>query len=218
MKISNRKLGIGIPLSWPFCHSDFFDSFTMMISQEDRPCEYHIIRASSGPIHEMRNRIVSRALDIGCTHVLMLDADMIYPSDTIHKLIAHNKAIVGGLCFKRWPPFDPTLYVGEKYKMTLLENYEKGLVRVTATGTGCLMIESRVFLDMDEPWFEFGRTDEGKPVGEDVNFCYKAGDLGYKIYVDTTLKTQHMAIVAVNENLWRLNRKLQETNKAGFRF
>lgn len=206
------KIGLGIPLSWPFCHSDFFDSFTVM-----EKLQGHVIRASSGPICEMRNNIVVRALELGCTHLMFLDADMIYPPDTIPRLLAHDKHICGGLCFKRWPPFIPTLFVGDKYEMTLMDPYPEGLVKVTATGTACLLIDTDVFKQMAEPWFSFERLESG-PVGEDVGFCYKAGDLGYEIYVDTTVKTEHLCTVRVSENFYRLNQKLQKHNKAAFTF
>jgi hypothetical protein len=51
------KLGIGIPLSWHYVPSDFFDSFIQMQGIGDG----HIIRAQAGPIHEMRNTISMQA-------------------------------------------------------------------------------------------------------------------------------------------------------------
>ena len=207
-------LGIGIPLSWPFCPSDFFDSFVMM----DKPNPSHVIRASSGPIQEMRNVITTRALEMGCTHLAFLDADMVYPQDTLTRLLAHDKDIIGGLCFKRWPPFPPTLFEGDPYEMKLMDPYPEGLVRVTATGTGCLLIDCKVFEEMTYPWWEFAETKEGGPVGEDVNFCYKAGELGYVIHVDTTIKIDHLCQMRVNENIWKLNKSLIETKQGNFNF
>lgn len=208
-------LGIGIPLSWPYCPSDFFDSFAVM----EKPDPSHVIRASSGPIQEMRNTITTRALELGCTHLIFLDADMVYPQDTLVRLLSHKKEIVGGLCFKRWPPFSPTLFEGEPYKMTLMDPYpEDSLVEVTATGTGCLLVDCRVFEDMIYPWWQFDETETGGPVGEDVKFCYKARELGYPVFVDTGLKIEHLCQMRVNENLWKMNKALIKSKQGSFNF
>jgi GT2 family glycosyltransferase len=203
----NGSIAIGLPISWPHVHTDFFDSFTLLEKYMS-----HIIRASSGPIQEMRNTLVERALEMsmtdGVTHLLFLDADMVYPRDTIKKLWDAKKDIVGGLCFKRWPPFHPTLFGGEPSKLELIDPYpENEIIEVTATGTGCLLINLNVFAKIDYPWFEFAQTDEGRPIGEDVNFCYKARDAGIKIHVDTSIRTEHLAIIRVNDNVWKMNKK-----------
>ena len=204
------KLGIGIPLSWAYVPSDFFDS-CMMLNKHNA----EILRAQNGPIHEMRNTIVRRALEIDCTHLIFLDADMVYPVDTITKLISHDKDIVGALTFKRAPDFDPLVFVGEPYKMVLMDPIPDGLVKVIATGTGCLMIKTHVFESLDYPWFEFGHND-GKPVGEDINFCYNAGKKGFDIYVDTTVRPEHLSNTRVNWNLYELQKSMIDQGLKGF--
>jgi hypothetical protein len=206
------KLGIGIPLSWHYVPSDFFDSFIQMKGMG----EGHIIRAQAGPIHEMRNTISMQALKLDCTHLIFIDCDMVYPADTIMKLLSHDKDIIGALTFKRWPPFNPIVYEGEQYKMSLMDPIpDDSIVEVTATGTGCLMIKTEVFDHLDYPWFEFTQKDD-KPVGEDINFCYRARDAGYKIYIDTSIMTEHLAQMRVNYNMWQLNKSLGETGN-GFK-
>jgi len=214
MDLTDVNIGIGIPLSWPSCPSDFFDSFTAM-----NKLNAHVIRASSGPIQEMRNTITTRALELNCTHLIFLDADMVYPENTLLKLLSHNVDIVGALCFKRWPPFHPTIFTGDKYEMTLIDPWpENELIEVTATGTGCLMIKTEVFEKMPYPWFEFSETPEGGVVGEDVQFCYKAKELDYKIYVDTGLETEHLCQMRVNSNMYKLNKELIKHNQGNFNF
>jgi hypothetical protein len=242
----NFKLGIGIPLTWSHVPSDFFDSCLVMNKHGAE-----IIRASSGPIHAMRNTIALRALEMDCSHLIFLDADMVYPPDTITRLLEHDLDIVGALTFKRWPNFEPLVFEGEPYNMTLVERTEiinksfkektligrarqflgflpstrkvavktlpEGLVKVTATGTGCLLIKTTVLETLGCPWFEFSHHD-GKPVGEDINFCYNAGKAGYDIYVDTTVRTEHLAQTRVNWNLYQLNKKMMEQGVGSFNF
>ena len=172
-----------------------------------------MIHASSGPIDQMRNLIVRKALEISCTHVLFLDADMTYPVDTIPRLLESGKEVVGALCFKRWPPFTPTLFCGEPEKLWQLDEYPEGLVKVTATGTGCLLVDCKVFEEMEYPWFAFDHTQDGGPIGEDVNFCYKAGRLGYPVFVDTRIKTGHLTMMRATEGWWRLMENIKAQGK-----
>lgn len=202
-----KKVAVGIPLSWPYCPSDFFFSYAMM----EKPVGYQLIRASSGPIDTMRNLITRRALELQCTHLIFLDADMVYPYNVITKLLEHDLDIVGALCFKKGPPFDPTLLMGEPYKATTLRDYPEELIEVTATGTGCLMINLNVMEEIEYPWFEFYKSPQGKPVGEDVGFCYKAKEKGFKIFVDCSLKTEHITLVRVGEDMHRFHRMAAES-------
>ena len=210
--MNDKKLAIGIPLSWNYVPSDFFDSCLLMNKHGAE-----VIRCNSGPIAAMRNTIVLRALEIDCTHLIFLDADMVYPQDTITRLLAHDKDIVGALTFKRWPNFEPLCFIGEPYKMTQLDPIPDGLVKVTATGTGCLMINLDVFHKIEYPWFHDDHHD-GKPVGEDINFCFKAYEKGIGVYVDTTVMTEHLCHTRVNYNLYQMQKEMLNQGLQGFTF
>ena len=205
------KMAIGIPLSWHYVPSDFFDSCLVMHKHNAE-----VIRASSGPIHEMRNTIVLRALELDCTHLIFLDADMVYPIDTITKLLSHDKDIVGALTFKRCPDFNPLCLSGEPYEMTQIDPIPEELFEVTATGTGCLMVKTHVFESLDFPWFKFDQHD-GHLVGEDIGFCYKAKEEGFKIYVDPTVRTEHLSQTRVDWNLYQMQKSLKKQG-LGFAF
>jgi hypothetical protein len=84
-------------------------------------------------------------------------------------------------------------------------------VEVDATGTGCLLIETRVFLDLQKPYFQFTPNPDkeiGGVIGEDIWFCHKAREAGYKIFVDTSVPVGHLSVLNVDGNTWRLYKKL----------
>lgn len=202
------KLGIGIPCSWTHVPSDFFFSYIQM----NKPSGNQVIRASSGPVDTMRNLIARKALELECTHLLFLDADMVFPEDTIDRLLSHDVDIVGGLCFKKGPPFDPTLLVGENFKAQILRDYPpEGMIEVCATGTACLLLNLDILEKIPYPWFEFTRLPDGRPVGEDIGFCYKARDAGFKVYVDCSVKTEHVTLVRVGEGMHKFHRWTEES-------
>jgi len=198
MKVTNRKLGIGIPTNFPFVASSFFDSFIQM----DRP-SFVYIPAKNGDIAGMRNQIVGQALQMGCTHLLMMDADQVYPVDTIPRLLAHNLPIVHASVHRRYPPFDSILYQGDLNGYTNKTDFTDGdLVEVSACGTGCVLYHTKVFQEMEPPWYEFvpnPNKEKGGTVGEDIWFCEKVRKLGYKVMVDTSIKVGHLTLFNVDD-------------------
>lgn len=210
MKITNVNLGIGIPLNFPFVYSAFFDTFVRM----KKPESFHLIRSSLGSgVDELRNQIVERAQMIGATHLLMLDADMTYHEDTIMELLVQTQIypVVSALCFRRYPPFEPLLFRGSVGKYEAITEWEKDrLIEVDATGGGCIMFNMEVFENTSMPWFEFGKTESGKPVGEDIGFCAKLKKAGYNIYVDPTVPCGHLSLFECNQHSWELFRKLDK--------
>lgn len=198
------KLGVGIPLADREVNAQFFLSFVSMM-----PDAYTLFvpRFPAGKfadsIASVRNDLVEQALEAGCSHLLMCDTDQVYPADTVAKLLSHKKDIVGVAVHRRWPPFDLVMLRGELGKYTHVpedECYSGNLVSVDATGTGCLLIDTRVFIDMPRPWFEFGQAN-GRPVGEDILFCSKARDSGFDIHVDTSIQVDHLTTLRVNRGM-----------------
>jgi len=206
MKISNFRLGIGIPLSFHLIPSAFFDSF---ITMEKPPFIY--LRTSNGPVDEMRNNIVKDATAAGCSHLMMMDVDQVYHPGTIMRLLSHKKPIVGCLVYRRYPPFDPLILKGKIGEYETIFDWEKdSLVEVDATGAGCLLFDMEIFRKMPQPWFRF-REYKGKPVGEDIGLCSDLRAAGYRIFVDTSVPAGHLSQIQITEGTWRLYRRLKET-------
>jgi hypothetical protein len=194
--LTNSKLGIGVPCSFPFVPISFVNSFIMM----DRP-NFEYITCDNGPIDTLRNDIVSKALQTGCTKLIMLDVDQIYPTNTITKLLKHDLPVVGAKIHRRYPPFDPILLRLGKDRYEPIEDYEPGsLVEVDATGGGCVMFDMKVFKELPKPWFRFQKDEEtGMTIGEDIGFFQDLKEAGYKIFVDTSVEIGHLTTMIVNQ-------------------
>jgi len=59
-------------------------------------------------------------------------------------------------------------------------------------GTGCVLYDTRVFLDVSDPWYEFRTYADGREAGEDCTFHEKCVDAGIEIYVDAGIEVLHM--------------------------
>jgi 2-polyprenyl-3-methyl-5-hydroxy-6-metoxy-1,4-benzoquinol methylase len=148
---------------------------------------------------------IAQSLDSGW--VFFLDWDVIPPPDVIPKLLGHDKDIVSGIYYSRYPPYLPQIY--RHRKGALFENivaYPKNtLMRVGGIGLGCCLINKLVFDTIEQPWFRFEGT-----YGEDLYFCRKASK-HFDIWADTSIVCEHESTMTVDENTWMtLKAKLYE--------
>ena len=137
-----------------------------------------------------RTWLVNESIKKGGTHLLFVDSDMIFPQDTIPRLLAHKKKIIGVRYKKRKFPIEWL------YKPIDKESDTK-IFKVKHVGTGLMLIDLSIFTDKEKPlgspWFNFGRDSQGALVmGEDVWFCNTAWEVGHEVWVDPTLQIGHL--------------------------
>ena len=203
MKISNFRLGIGVPSSWEHVTFPFFTSFIQM----ERP-DFEFIPVTNGPIDAMRCVIAEQALRLGCSHLLMLDTDHVLHPQTVTKLLANDVDICGAMTYKRYPPFDPILLKGtiKGYRYIYPKRGDTDLVEVDGVGAAILMIKTEVFENIQKPWFKFEKfsEDDDRPIGEDLYFCWKAKQAGYKIHVDPSIPCGHITKMVVDYDFFEM--------------
>jgi hypothetical protein len=170
----------------------------------------------SGP----RNEIVKKFLQFGRADWLwMVDTDMTFDPDVVEALLAHadpvDAPIVGGLCFGFGDDglIHPTLYGLDgdpddpaHLDVTRFNVYpEHTMMQVVATGAACLLIHRTVLERMRTfrhpsgrvgfndafPWFQELEHD-GRPVSEDIAFCWRAGLMGIPVHVNTDVEIGHI--------------------------
>jgi len=151
--------------------------------------------------------------------ILFIDDDMVWQPLDIGRLVASWQevqgqmdvpVIMGGLCFRRTPPHDPTLFVREQptsggYRH--LETWTDSIVEVDATGMAFVLIPLAALEKMCGfawPSLETRKAVDPPPmfkweggVGEDLRFCQEAKDSGCRIFVDTTIEIGHIAEVSI---------------------
>lgn len=177
-----------------------------------RPIEFVILQGNV--LTWQRNEIINRMRG---DWVLFIDDDMTWPPDAISRIVRtreeHDFDILGGLCFRRAHPFQPTMYMREQADRghyNFLESWSEGeIVEVDATGMAFCLVHKRVFEMMIEgPMPPFGvRMAMGGPppnffrwegsYGEDLRFCQEAKAAGARIHVDTSIVIGHRAEVSI---------------------
>ena len=235
-RLHDVRLGLAFPLTDIWTYTQFTFSILNVVMHHmvylfgsGKATNLDIIFPNyPGKIDAIRNDLVKQALDSGCTHLLMMDTDQIYPDvETIEKLMAHDLPVVACKVHRRYPPFDPIMLskkeveYNTKRKVLLpvddetIENND--LIEVGATGCGCILYNTEVFFEIDEPWFEEQVGEDGLTTGEDIGFCLKLNERGIKVYVDTTIDVKHLTTLAVDWATHKLYQKLKEVKQNGTR-
>lgn len=188
----------------------FLKSFTKQLLINSKKYDMIPIFIDSLPIDLARNELARKAIEVKSDYVWWLDSDMIPEDDTLEKLIKSEKDIVGALCYTRNPPYKPVLRklekIGSAYNFEFVDTVEKNkLVETDATGFGCLLMKTDVLKKISEkssPLFEFSEmiTPSGtKYLSEDILFCIKAKEFGYKIFVNTNTVCGHIGEIIVDK-------------------
>lgn len=185
-----------------------------------------MIRCDSGGLVESRNLAVRRWLDETPHEWLwFIDTDMGFLPDTIDRLVAAadpaTRPVVGGLCFGlRETSYDgyggrhvrpvPTLFrpartpEGHVGFTTRWDYPANSLVQVAGTGAACLLIHrsaaEKIRAEHGDTWFDQVRYQDGRPVSEDLSFCYRLAQAGIPVFVHTGVKTTHHKQVWVSED------------------
>jgi hypothetical protein len=149
---------------------------------------------SSGTlIFDQRNKLVETALENKADYLLFVDADMRFPQDTLKILMAHDKDIIGVNATTRSEPVKPTaknFIVNEDQSVDWLpiySNARSGIEKADGIGCGVMLVKTKVFKAMEEPYFYFEQLGNNKILGEDIYFCIKAKDAGFDTWLDHDL-------------------------------
>lgn len=164
----------------------------------------------SANISAGRNALVEWFLGTDAAWLMMLDTDMVWPADTIHRLLETadpaTRPIVGGLCFGQEPDTGivfPTMYdlteVDGVPEFLRYEAWTPGEVKpVMGTGAAFLLAHRSAYQAVHAkqfsavyPWFQETEL-AGKRIGEDITFCMRAGLAGCPTVVHTGVHIGHI--------------------------
>lgn len=164
--------------------------------------EFHVLVAERGyTIAENRNYCAVQALKNSSDFLLFIDDDMVFPADTLDRLLYHGKEIVGVNSYSRCLPLAPTTGLMDdkgnykhpnKYPAFEMKIPDE-LFKAYFVGCGVCLIDMRVFGIIKKPWFAFIGGNDGQVIhGEDGSFCDKARKAGVDIWCDPTIPIGHL--------------------------
>lgn len=187
----------------PFCQS---------LAQLQKIGECVLSMKSGSLIYTSRNSLATIAIQSEADYVFWLDSDMVFKPDTLVRMMDTLKEkdldILTGLYFRRVPPYSPVLFEKLEIKCeTETADYSEyqtipdSLFEVAACGFGCVLMKTEVFFDVQS---KFGNMFA--PIGnngEDVAFCWRARECGYKIYCDPSVICGHVGYSVVDDQFFK---------------
>ena len=178
------------------------DIFAHCISKGIQPV---FTQVRSVPHDSSRNIIVQNLMGTDCEWLLSIDSDVLPPAN-IADMITDERPVCAAmvnacLSIDTDIPIEqrvrPVAIAARKEENKILYDYlpiQRGeILEVPSFGTGCFAVKREVFEKIGAPYFRFEYDDLGKMVvGEDLNFCYKVREHGYKTYMDGNFYCPHL--------------------------
>ena len=166
---------------------------------------------SGSLVYTSRNSLATRAMGNESDYVMWFDSDMVFAPDTLERLMKtlteNNYDIVTGLYFRRVPPYSPVLFDqldmdGEICYWSEFKEIPDEPFEVGGCGFGCVLMKTDVFFDVQG---RFGNMFA--PIannGEDIAFCWRARQCGYKVYCDPSVVCGHVGYSIIDDQFYRL--------------
>lgn len=172
-------------------------------------------------VYTSRNELAKWAIKNEADYVLWLDSDMVFDPDLLERmqktLQDNDLDILTGLYFRRTSPYTPVLLDKlEPYKTgwkhhDMTDIPESGLFEVAGCGFGCVLMSTEVLMSVQaKHGYMFHPMNNG---GEDISFCWRARDCGYKIMCDPELICGHVGYAVVNDAYFREYKRQEESEK-----
>lgn len=164
---------------------------------------YYTVQVGS-LVYDSRNMLTAKALMNNYDRVLWIDSDMVFEADTLEKLsedMDNGLDFVSALCFKRKTPTGPCVYSDIRYGQdddgilhaeadTMRDYPENALFECAGAGFGLVLVSTEM---LGRIWEKHGPPFDPMPqMGEDLAFCWRAKQEGYKMYCDSRIKVGHV--------------------------
>lgn len=163
-----------------------------------------------------RNNIARKALENDADYVLMIDNDVIVPSDAIINFLDNPKDVCLGyyahrnnanvyegrscICMLTSMDGEKTYFnypLESEYTaqdIELLKSRGETKIAIHGGGMGCAFIKTEVFKRIDYPWFDWvNYNDKNRGMlSEDLYFCENCRNHGIEIWSDIRVGCGHM--------------------------
>lgn len=171
--------------------------------------------------------------------IMFMGDDHVFPPNLalqlLSKMYKDDLDVIVPVCFKREFPPTPVLYkYGEPVKGAEMSKYAYdentnqflypinlnafpggGLIEVDGAGSAGMIVRRRVLEAIEPPWFRLGVGHWG----EDLDFCRRTQEAGFKIHADLDMSLGHI----INTTIWPMQStsgdwgcQYDHGNKGGF--
>ena len=139
--------------TWPF---QFGECLANMVkhfqgSEYDGEHEIRVFAQGGRIVPEIRHRLIGLAIDWGATHVLMITPEFTFPEDSIHRMLARGRAIVGVNYLRSIVPGKYSAY--RNGNTVVPDHVSPETEEVDGVAVGMVLFNMPVFDVLDLPFF-----------------------------------------------------------------
>jgi len=163
-------------------------SETYWIPKGKNYVKHWVICPNGDEIGEYKSKIVLDALSLGCTHLFIVDDDVLCDYGVLQRLYTHNKDIVGAFYVaKTDAPECASMYKNGISKDPFPLDSEGLHVADWALAGGCVLYKTEIFKKIPYPFFK-----TGSKFTEDTYGVAKFLKEGYTPYLDCDIRVGHI--------------------------
>ena len=177
--------------------------------------EVQFIFTECSLVYHARTSLCKMAMENGADCVLWLDSDVVFGPDLMERLMEdlQGRDMVTAIYHARRPPFRPviwkTITTGLLPSSTVVEQYDDyptdGLFEIAACGFGAVLMKIGVIRDVAEMFHQTFNPLPG--LGEDLSFCVRARNCGYKIWCDPEIQIGHKGASIITKDTFKAYRE-----------
>lgn len=162
-------------------------------------------------IYISRNNLAQMAIQMDVDYVFWLDSDMVFEPDILIRMMdtlqKNDYDILTGLYFRRVPPYTPVLFDKLDIRRNICSWSEFHEIpaepfEVGGCGFGCVLMKTDVFYDVQSKHGNMFAPIANN--GEDIAFCWRARDCGFKIYCDPSVICGHVGYSIVDDQFFKV--------------
>lgn len=188
------KILIAVP-ALDYIPTEFVKCLTALVQRLDRDGVNVDVKFITGTlVYAARDKLAIHAIQNDYTHVLWLDADMIFDDELLYDLQFSRKDFVTGIARSRRPPYVSCLF-SDLQRIQRIEEYPSDTFRIAGCGFACVLIRTEILAAVRQQFNTcFLPTAD---LGEDLAFCERAASLGFPIWAEPAVKIGHIGHIVI---------------------
>lgn len=184
------RLLIAVPVL-DYIHFQFVQCLVDLTEKLNKDGVPHEVKLLGGTlVYVARDKLARHAINEGFTHILWLDADMIFPDTIVEEFLDDGKEMICGVFHSRRPPYVSAIF-SSLDPIERMEEYPIDVFKVAACGFGCVFMTVDVLERVchGNDGMMFLPTPE---LGEDLAFCRRVRRIGTEIFCDGAIRIGHI--------------------------
>lgn len=191
-----KKLLIGVP-TLDYMNVEFVRSLTALLMRlRDDGVNFDLDIESGTLVYIARERIANKAITEEYSHVLWLDADMVFGPDLLDDLMFSGKSFVSGIYHARRKGYASCIFKGiDVGGVERFDDYPKETFEIAGCGFGCVLIETEIIRAVKRAYGTCFTPI--KSYGEDLAFCKRCRDIGYSLWCEPSVVCGHIGHITI---------------------